>query len=41
MARSPARPDCLLLLWQEQDPLVVGKIRYYTEREFVGLYDPA
>lgn len=34
-------PDDLLLLRQGQHPLVVGKIRYYAEREFVGLYDPA
>ena len=34
-------PDDLLLLRQGQYPLVVGKIRYYAEREFVGLYDPA
>ncbi|WP_220149841.1 type IV secretory system conjugative DNA transfer family protein [Sphingomonas aracearum] len=33
--------DSLLLLRQGQDPLVVGKIRYYAEREFAGLYDPA
>jgi type IV secretion system protein VirD4 len=34
-------PDDLLLLRQGQHPLVVGKIRYYAEREFAGLYDPA
>ncbi len=34
-------PDDLLLLWQGQYPLVVGKIYYYAEREFAGLYDPA
>ena len=33
--------DSLLLLRQGQDPLVVGKIRYYAEREFAGLADPA
>ena len=33
--------DSLLLLRQGQDPLVVGKIRYYSEREFAGLADPA
>lgn len=33
-------PDDLLLLRQGQHALVVGKIRYYAEREFVGLYDP-
>lgn len=32
--------DDLLLLRQGQHPLVVGKIRYYAEREFAGLYDP-
>ena len=32
--------DSLLLLRQGQIPLVVGKIRYYAEREFAGLYDP-
>ncbi len=31
----------LILLRQGQHPLVVGKIRYYAEREFAGLYDPA
>ena len=34
-------PDDLLLLRQGQHPLVVGKIRYYAEPEFAGLYDPA
>jgi len=34
-------PDNLLLLRQGQNPLVVAKIRYYAEREFAGLYDPA
>ena len=33
--------DDLLLLRQGQHPLVVAKIRYYAEREFAGLYDPA
>ena len=33
-------PDSLLLLRQGQDSLVVGKIRYYAEREFAGLADP-
>lgn len=34
-------PDDILLLRQGQAPLVVGKIRYYAEREFIGLYDQA
>ena len=33
--------DDLLLMRQGQHPLVVAKIRYYAEREFVGLYDLA
>lgn len=33
--------DDILLLRQDQHPLAVGKIRYYVEREFAGLYDPA
>lgn len=33
--------DDILLLRQGQHPFVVGKIRYYAEPEFAGLYDPA
>jgi len=33
--------DDILLLRQGQHPLVVGKIRYYAERGFASLYDPA
>lgn len=35
------RPDQLLLLRQGEHPLAVEKIRYYDQREFVGLFDPA
>lgn len=34
-------PDHLLLLRQDQHPLVVSKVRYYAERDFTGLYDLA
>ena len=34
-------PDTLLLLRQGEDPLHVSKIRYYADREFAGLPDPA
>ena len=34
-------PDSLLLLRQGEHPLVVEKIRYYDQREFAGLFDPA
>lgn len=34
-------PDSLLLLRQGEHPLVVGKIRYYDQREFAGLFDPS
>lgn len=34
-------PDNLLLLRQGEHPLAVKKIRYYAEREFAGLADPA
>ena len=40
-SRYGMNPDDLLLLRQGQHPLVVGKIRYYAELEFAGLYDPA
>ncbi|WP_237243649.1 type IV secretory system conjugative DNA transfer family protein [Sphingomonas sp. LK11] len=33
-------PDSLLLLRQGEHPLVIGKIRYYDQREFAGLFDP-
>ncbi|VVS96745.1 Conjugal transfer protein TraG (fragment) [Sphingomonas aurantiaca] len=35
------RPDQLLLLRQGEHPLAVEKIRYYDQREFAGLFDPA
>ena len=35
------RPDQLLLLRQGEHPLPVEKIRYYDQREFAGLFDPA
>jgi type IV secretion system protein VirD4 len=35
------RPDQLLLLRQGEHPLEVEKIRYYDQREFAGLFDPA
>ena len=35
------RPDQVLLLRQGEHPLVVEKIRYYDQREFAGLFDPA
>ena len=31
----------LLLLRQGEHPLPVEKIRYYDQREFAGLFDPA
>ena len=37
--RMPA--DTLLLLRQGERPLWAGKVRYYAEREFAGLFDPA
>ena len=37
--RMPA--DTLLLLRQGERPLWAGKVRYYDQREFVGLFDPA
>ncbi len=47
-ARRLAMPDEImrmdagefLLQQQGQCPLVVGKVRYYAESEFAGLYDP-
>ena len=35
------RPDQLLLLRQGERPLAVEKIRFYDQREFAGLFDPA
>lgn len=35
------RPDQILLLRQGEHPLSVEKIRYYDQREFTGLFDPA
>jgi type IV secretion system protein VirD4 len=35
------RPDQVLLLRQGEHPLAVEKIRYYDQREFAGLFDPA
>ncbi len=35
------RPDQLLLLRQGEHLLAVQKIRYYDQREFIGLFDPA
>ena len=35
------RPDQILLLRQGEHPLAVEKIRYYDQREFDGLFDPA
>jgi len=35
------RPDQILLLRQGEHPLAVEKIRYYDQREFAGLFDPA
>ena len=35
------RPNQLLLLRQGEHPLAVEKIRYYDQREFAGLADPA
>ena len=35
------RPDQVLLLRQGERPLPVEKIRYYDQREFAGLFDPA
>ncbi|PTT37567.1 conjugal transfer protein TraG, partial [Stenotrophomonas sp. HMWF022] len=37
--RMPA--DTLLLLRQGERPLWAGKVRYYEQREFGGLFDPA
>ena len=37
--RMPA--DTLLLLRQGERPLWASKIRYYDQREFAGLFDPA
>jgi len=37
--RMPA--DTLLLLRQGERPLWASKVRYYDQREFVGLFDPA
>ena len=37
--RMPA--DTLLLLRQGERPLWAGKVRYYDQREFAGLFDPA
>ena len=37
--RMPAAT--LLLLRQGERPLLAGKVRYYAEREFAGLFDPA
>ena len=33
--------DTLLLLRQGERPLWAGKVRYYDQREFAGLFDPA
>ncbi len=35
------QPDQLLLLRQGERPLAVEKIRFYDQREFAGLFDPA
>jgi len=35
------RPTDQLLMLQGQAPLIVEKIRYYDQREFAGLADPA
>ena len=37
--RMPAAT--LLLLRQGERPLLAGKVRYYDQREFAGLFDPA
>ena len=34
-------PNLLLLLRQGERPLVVDKIRYFADREFAGMHDPA
>ncbi len=33
--------DTLLLLRQGERPLWAGKVRYYDQREFADLFDPA
>ena len=33
-------PDTLLLMRVGENPLIVKKLRYYTDREFMGLFDP-
>lgn len=32
-------PDTLLLMRVGADPLIVKKLRYYTDMEFAGMYD--
>ena len=36
-----ATSDTLLLLRQGERPLWAGKVRYYDQREFADLFDPA
>ena len=32
-------PDTLLLMRVRENPLIVGKLLYYADKEFVGLFD--
>ena len=34
-------PSLMLLMMNGKDPLILRKIRYFEERDFTGLYDPA
>ena len=34
-------PDTLLLMRVGENPLIVRKLRYYTDKEFAGLFDTA
>ena len=34
-------PDTLLLMRVGENPLLVRKLRYYTDKEFTGLFDEA
>jgi type IV secretion system protein VirD4 len=34
-------PSHMLLMMAGKDPLILKKIRYFEEREFAGMYDPA
>ena len=35
------KPDTLLLMRVGENPLLVRKLRYYTDKEFAGMFDEA